>query len=137
MAFSEDVSINTLIGPGAKFNGDINVDGFIRIDGDVDGNIETSSNIIIGEKARIRGNITSVTAVIGGIVEGNIFSSEKLKILNSASVIGDIMTKRLQVEENVLLHGHCISIKNEKDFEKAQAQHANEVSIRSKMTKKI
>ena len=69
MAFtSDDISINTLIGPGSFVSGDIKINGFIRIDGDIKGKIESSGNIIIGERAKIQGNITASSIVVGGIV---------------------------------------------------------------------
>ena len=73
MALTDNISINSILGSGSSVKGDVKINGFARIDGDIDGNLETTGNIIIGEKARIRGNVTgrSVT-VIGGIVLGNI-----------------------------------------------------------------
>ena len=53
----DDISINTLLGNGSFISGDIKVNGFVRVDGDIDGNLETDGNIIIGENAKIRGNI--------------------------------------------------------------------------------
>ena len=35
----DDISINTLIGNGSFVQGDLKVNGFIRIDGDIDGNL--------------------------------------------------------------------------------------------------
>ena len=69
MALTDNISINSILGSGSSVKGDVKINGFARIDGDIDGNLETTGNIIIGEKARIRGNVTgrSVT-VIGGIV---------------------------------------------------------------------
>lgn len=135
MRFAEDISINTIIGLGSSVHGDIKINGFIRIDGDVDGDIETSSNIIIGEKARIRGNITALSATVGGIVEGDITAKNSIKLLESAAVLGDVTTKKLQVEENVILHGHCIAVRNEDEFEKAANKFRNQKAIESKIAK--
>ena len=55
--FIDDISVNTIVGPGALISGNITVSGFLRIDGDIDGNIQTQGRVIIGEEARIRGNI--------------------------------------------------------------------------------
>ena len=38
----DDISINTLIGAGSFIKGDVHIDGCIRFDGDIDGNIETT-----------------------------------------------------------------------------------------------
>ena len=51
MAFQipEDVSINTIIGPGSFIRGGLKISGFVRIDGDIEGNLETGGRIIVGE----------------------------------------------------------------------------------------
>ena len=54
----DDITINTFIGSGSVVSGDIKVNGFVRVDGDIDGNFETNGSVIIGEKARIHGNVT-------------------------------------------------------------------------------
>ncbi len=131
--FTDDISINTLIGSGSAISGNVKINGFVRVDGDIDGNLEASGNIIIGENSRINGDVIAKSAVIGGIVIGNVYAPESLKLLSSSAVIGDISTKKLQVENNVIIHGHCISLKNEEDFEKANSQHLDAQSIKSKV----
>lgn len=134
MAFiSDDISINTLIGSGSFVSGDIRINGFLRIDGDIKGNIETTGNIIIGEKARIMGNITAASAIIGGIVIGDINAPKQIKLLSTSAVIGDVITKNLQVEETVVVHGHCISLSNDDNFNTASEKLLNERAIRSKV----
>ena len=120
MAFSiEDISINTLIGPGSFVSGDVKINGFIRVDGDIDGKIETSSNVIIGEKARIRGNIDAASVVIGGIVIGDITAPKGIKLLSNSVLIGNVTTKSIQIEENVVFNGHCISLSNDEEYNKS------------------
>lgn len=115
MAFvTDNISINTVIGAGSSISGDIRVQGRLRVDGDVDGNLETTSNIHVGEASRIHGNITALSAVIEGIVIGDIVAPKSVTLLSSSAVIGDVTTKRLQVEEDVVLHGHCTALKEEK-----------------------
>ena len=111
MAFlTDDISINTIIGKGSAVSGDIKINGFVRVDGDVDGNLETGSNIIVGSSARIRGNVQAASAVISGIIIGDIIAPAGIKLLSSAAVIGDVTTRRLVVEDKVVLHGRCIRI---------------------------
>ena len=111
MAFlTDDISINTIIGKESAVSGDIKINGFVRVDGDVDGNLETGSNIIVGSSARIRGNVQAASAVISGIIIGDIIAPAGIKLLSSAAVIGDVTTRRLVVEDKVVLHGRCIRI---------------------------
>ncbi|MBQ9621868.1 MAG: polymer-forming cytoskeletal protein [Treponema sp.] len=133
MAFlTDDISINTIIGLGSAVSGDVHANGFIRVDGDIDGNLESTGNIIIGDKARINGSITALSTVVGGIVLGDIYAPNGIKLLSSSAVIGDISTKKLEIEENVIFHGHCIALKNEEEFNQAAERYSNERTIRSK-----
>lgn len=133
MAFrSDDISINTLIGNGSFIKGNMWVNGFIRIDGDIDGDIETDGAVIISEKAKIRGNLTAKSAIVGGIVLGDISAKEGVKLLSSSAVIGNIITKKVQMEDDVIFQGHCISISDEERFEEAKKYFLQQKAIRDK-----
>ncbi|MBO5100340.1 MAG: polymer-forming cytoskeletal protein [Treponema sp.] len=130
---SEDFSINTIIGLGSLISGDIRINGFIRIDGDVNGNIETTSNVLIGDKARIKGNINAASVVIGGTVLGDITAPKGIKLLSSSIVIGNLITKKVQIDDDVIFNGHCISLKNEEEFEKNTKKFLDQQAIRSRI----
>ncbi len=133
MAFrSDDISINTLVGNGSFIQGNLKVNGFIRIDGDIDGDLETDGAVIISERARIRGNLTAKSAVIGGIVLGDVKAKEGVKLLSSSAVIGNIITRKVQMEDKVVFHGHCISIEDESKFEEETAKFLQAKVIRDK-----
>ena len=111
---SDDISICTIVGSGSAFVGNMRVNGAMMIDGDVDGDLEVSGNLIIGEKARVRGNISAKSAVISGIV------------------LGDIATHRLQIANGVVFHGHCIALSDEDLFEKEAVKQRQLRQIKSK-----
>ena len=129
----DDISINTIIGKGSAISGDLKVNGFIRIDGDIDGNLETDGNVIVGENARIRGDLTAKSVIIGGIIKGNIRANESVKILAEAAVIGDVISRRVQVDGSAIIHGHCISIKDEAEFGKTSGEYLQSKAIKEKV----
>ena len=128
----DDISINTLIGNGSFVRGDLKVNGFIRIDGDIAGNLETDGAVIVSEKARILGNVTAKSIIVGGIIIGDITAKEGIKLLSSSAVIGNIMSRRVQMEDKVIFHGHCISIENEENYEKSSESFLQAKAIREK-----
>lgn len=128
----DDISINTLIGNGSFVKGDLKVNGFIRIDGDIDGNLETDGAVIISEKARIHGNITAKSIIVGGIIIGDITAKDGIKLLSSSAVIGNIISRKVQIEDNVVFHGHCISLQNEENYALAAEQFLQAKAIRDK-----
>ena len=125
----DDVSINTLIGPGSFFKGDLRVNGFVRIDGDIDGCLDTPGRVIIGENARIRGDIRAKQITVGGIVLGDIIAPEGVLILSSALVLASVITKRLHVEESVVLNGSCFAIDDQKAFDEALRNYNNKKAL--------
>ena len=130
----DDISINTILGHGSAITGNIKINGFVRIDGDIDGNLETDGNIIIGENARIRGNVRAKSVIVGGIVLGNIEASQSIKVLATSAVIGDIVSHKVQVEQNAIIHGHFISIKDEQKFLKISDEYLQALAIKQKVS---
>ena len=65
----------------------------------------------------------------GGIVEGDIIAPERIQLLSTAAVLGDVSTRRLEVAEHVLLHGYCISRKDEAGYEQAEKNRAERKAI--------
>ncbi len=130
---TDDISINTIIGKGSAIYGNMKVNGFIRIDGDIDGSVETDGNVLIGENARIRGDLTAKSVIIGGIIKGNIHASDSVKVLSDAAVIGDILARKVQVDASAVFHGHCISIKDEKEYEKICNEYLQSKAIKEKV----
>ena len=125
----DDISINTVIGKGSEIKGNIKVNGVVRIDGDIDGNLETDGNVIIGENARIRGNINAKSIIVGGIILGNIFANESVKVLANSIVIGDILSHKVQIEDDALVNGKCISIRNEENYTMATSKYLQSTAI--------
>ena len=130
----DDISINTILGHGSAITGNIKINGFVRIDGDIDGNLETDGNIIIGENARIRGNVKAKSVIVGGIVLGNIEASQSIKVLATSAVIGDIVSHKVQVEQNAIIHGHFISIKDEQKLLKISDEYLQALAIKQKVS---
>lgn len=107
--------INSIVGEGTEFRGDLKLNGLLRIDGDFTGSITTDGKILVGKNGRAECTIKAGTVVVGGIVRGNITSTEKVIVLSTGMVIGNISTPRLIVEEGVVLNGNCTISKNVAD----------------------
>lgn len=129
----DDISINTILGSGSSIKGNLKINGFVRIDGDIEGNLSTDGNIIIGENARIKGNVNAKSAIIGGIILGDVYVKENIKLLSSSVVIGDILSRKIQIEESALFQGHCISIKNQDEYDRISQTYLQSKSIIQKV----
>lgn len=134
MAFhTDDISINTIIGSGSAVTGNIKANGIVRVDGDIDGNIETTGKIIINKNSRIKGNVIASSVISGGIIEGDIIAPERVQLLSTGAVYGDVSTKRLEIEENVILHGYCLSRHDAETYTEAEKKRIDRKAIRSRV----
>ncbi|MDR3170655.1 MAG: polymer-forming cytoskeletal protein [Treponema sp.] len=127
----ENFSLNTIIGPGTWVRGDIESGGFTRVDGSIQGNISAQGRVIIGEKARVKGHVSGTSVTIGGVVFGNILASERLIVLASALVMGDIITRRIQADEGCLIHGKVMVCQTDEQWDRALAEYQDVQGIRS------
>lgn len=133
MAFlTEDTSIKTLLGEHSAIKGNLVAKGYMRVEGDIDGNVETDGVLWIGEKARVRGNVTAKSIIVGGIIHGNITAPAEAKLLSGSVVMGDVSTHRLQVEDNVIVHGHCISLLDNAKYTESLNRHTTENAFKNK-----
>ena len=129
----DDISINTIIGKGSSITGNLRINGFVRLDGDINGNLETDGNIIIGDGARIKGDVKAKAVIVGGIVVGNILAQESIKLLSNSAVLGDVISRKVQIEDKATFHGHCISIKDEEQCQKTSDAYLQSRAIKEKV----
>ena len=119
----DEFTLNTIIGPDSFVRGAIEASGFTRVDGNVKGNLHAKGRVVVGESARMRSSITGTCVTIGGVVDGNILASERLIVLPSALIIGDITTRRIEAAEGCLIHGRVRVCQNEDSWERAKLEY--------------
>ncbi|AJQ30082.1 bactofilin family protein [Pelosinus fermentans] len=106
-AISYAGEIETIIGKDTLMKGTITGKGALRIDGQFEGDINTTGSIVIGENAKVTAQCKGMNATIAGIVYGNIDISEKLELLPSSQIYGDIKAGILSVGEGAIFKGGC------------------------------
>ena len=99
----EDVS--AFVGKGVEFKGTITYNGAVRIDGFLDGEINTEGVLLVGEEAVITAKVTAGTIVCKGKITGEIHAKEKIKLRAPAVISGGVKTPMLSIEEGVLFNG--------------------------------
>ena len=104
---TDDAFINSIIGEGTKFKGEFDLNGLLRIDGDFTGVIRTRGKVLVGRNGRAECTLNAGTVVVGGVLRGEIFCTEKVTILSTGLVLGTITTPRLVIEEGVVFNGSC------------------------------
>jgi len=128
---NSDFSINTIVGPNTNLTGNIETGGFTRIDGSIRGNVKAKGRVVIGERARMKGNVTGTNVTVGGVVYGNIISDGHLVILSTAIVIGDVITRRIQADDGCFINGKVAVCSDEEHWVKTMSEHRDAQGIRS------
>ena len=104
-AFSDQVE--TLIGHTTTLKGSLTSSGALRIDGQFEGDIATTADLIIGEAGQVKATISAKNAMVAGIVTGNMDVNDKLELLPSAKVVGDLKVGTLIIGEGAVFKGNC------------------------------
>ncbi len=100
--------IATVIGPDARFSGHLETDGGLRIDGLCEGSVEAAGNIIVGEQGRVLADIKAENISVSGAVKGKIIAEDRLEILSTGKVWGDISVASFLVEEGGFFRGQSL-----------------------------
>lgn len=97
----------TIIGTGTKIKGELSSQGTIRVEGVVEGQIQSSDTIVIQESGKVKADLLAGQVVISGEVHGNVYAQERLEITEQAKVFGDITSPRISIAEGVVFEGKC------------------------------
>lgn len=102
---------NTIFAEDTEFNGKLNFDEPVEIKGRFKGEINTESIVIINETANVEADIKARAVIIAGTVRGNVEAAEKVDILSTGRLYGDIKTAKLKIADGVIFEGSCHMIK--------------------------
>ena len=94
-----------LLSRGVSIKGTIKFSDELLFDGQVEGKIDSTGALTIGENASIRGDVRARSIKVRGSVEGNIFASERCELQAGCTLNGDIEAPRLIVDENATFNG--------------------------------
>ena len=109
-------SAPTYIGRGMRIEGKIYGMRPIWIDGEVHGTIDSISEVIIGEFAKVDATIRAATIKVNGSVEGELFASNSIEIMAKGRVSGNItnLAGSLVIQTGGIFEGQCLTATEEK-----------------------
>ena len=109
-------SAPTYIGRGMRIEGKIYGMRPIWIDGEVHGTIDSVSEVIIGEFAKVDATIRAATIKVNGSVEGELFASNSIEIMAKGRVSGNItnLAGSLVIQTGGIFEGRCLTATEEK-----------------------
>lgn len=109
---STNYSVTGVIDQGCEFEGKLCFQGTVRINGTFRGEIFTPDTLVIGEDARVYGDIEAGIVVISGEVIGNVRAKHRVEIHRPGVFRGDIFAPSLKVDEGVVFEGRSKMVQN-------------------------
>ena len=103
----DQIEISTTFAPDTELEGDLAFNSPLKIQGKFIGKIETKSFLWIDIDAHVEGDIVAGSVKLGGTLRGNIDAKQKVELLASAKLYGNIKTAKLKIADGVLFEGNC------------------------------
>lgn len=114
---AEEMDGLNIIGNGTTVTGDVSSMGDIRIDGKLQGNLNSKSKLVLGASGKLIGEVFCKNAEVSGQIEGKITVDELLVLKSSSKIYGDILASKLSIEPGAVFTGTCNMGGNVKDQE--------------------
>ena len=92
---------------GVRFEGTLEASGVFRINAELKGNVISSHSLILGEGARVEGQIEGNHVVIAGKFDGVILAKGRVEIQAKGVVTGEIHSPCLVIEPGGIFDGQC------------------------------
>lgn len=87
----------SVISEQCQFQGTLDLQGSLRIDGDLDGNVDNAKYVTISKTGSVKGDITAQGVVVIGSMTGDIVA-DSVEILADAKITGNIRSKSILIE---------------------------------------
>lgn len=102
-----DANANNILGRGTRMTGELEAAGNFRLEGHFNGKLTCKAKVVLGETAKMQGELTALNAEIAGQFEGDININDVLVVRSTAKITGTLITKKLMVEAGATLVGQC------------------------------
>lgn len=98
---------STVIGPDARFKGELEFEKNAQLLGTFEGQVVTQGEFVVAEGAKLEGEVQAASIRLDGEVQGNLRATGKIQLSASAKLKGDLHTTRLEVVDGATFIGHC------------------------------
>jgi cytoskeletal protein CcmA (bactofilin family) len=110
------------IGKSVVIRGELTGSEDLYLDGEIEGTINLRDHkLVIGPNGKIRATLTAREIIVHGKVEGNIGGSERVELKRASTMVGDISTHRIVIEDGALFKG-AVDISEKPQESKAETR---------------
>ncbi len=108
----QPVGFETVLGANCTLRGELRSQANVRLDGTFEGTLEIEGNVLVGETGKITADIHAKNVVIAGAVRGNV-SGNKVQLLRTSRVWGDISAASITTEEGAFIDGKITMVRHD------------------------
>lgn len=98
----------TIVGVGARLEGNVVSAGHLRIDGQVKGQINAEGDVTLSPQSQVEADIRAQNVSVAGKFKGNVVVKGKAHLARGGRVDGNITSKTLVIEEGGVFHGQSV-----------------------------
>lgn len=96
----------TILGPDAKFKGDLTFDSAAKVLGHIEGSIKSKGRVLIANGSKCKASIDAKEVAVEGHIEGNVQATERVEIKPKGKITGDIVSARMTMADGAAIEGH-------------------------------
>jgi cytoskeletal protein CcmA (bactofilin family) len=104
----------THIAPGSRIQGEVSGATELSIEGQVEGEVRIDSTVTVGSGGLVTGPISAQVVRVGGRVVGDVQASDRVEVLPSGNLEGNIAAPRIVIAEGAFFKGR-VEMKGEKE----------------------
>ena len=104
-SLTESTEGMTVIGDSMSVRGNLSGDEDLQVLGRVEGSVELSCGLHVAESGVVRAEVHVQTAVISGVVVGNITATESVEVTDTGQMLGDIASPRVILVDGARFRG--------------------------------
>ena len=93
------------VGKTTRIRGEVYSEEELFFDGEVEGSIEVRHLLTIGPNGKIKANVKAKELVVRGSIQGDVTATERISIMNGASIVGDVKTAGIVIEDGAYFKG--------------------------------
>ena len=99
-------AVETILGEGAVFEGNISCEGSMKVEGILKGNVKADHTLVVGPNGSVTGDINAGGVIIFGEVNGKI-DARSLEIKSTGRITGEILIETLITEAGGVMRAKC------------------------------
>jgi cytoskeletal protein CcmA (bactofilin family) len=104
-ALSQTPRTAASVGKTMRFLGEVYSDEELYFDGEVEGTLEVGHRLTIGPNGKVKASVKAKELVVRGSIQGNVEAAGRIVIMNGASIIGDVKTAGIVIEDGAFFKG--------------------------------